>query len=248
MELSKPKILIVSSGGMDSTTLIYEMSDGVNEISTISFNYGQRHKKELVYAAATARKLGLRHHVVDLSGLTPILAESGSSLVSTEEVPEGHYAEANMKKTVVPNRNMMMLSIAGSVAVATGCQWVYTGVHAGDHAVYPDCRPIFIHSVSQALVQGNVGFGDLRGVLAPYVNISKAEIAKKAILLKVPFEETWSCYKGGENHCGRCGTCVERLEAIDQAEYMLLEENSLPDNFEDGTLYEDVEFWETATN
>jgi len=242
------KALVVSSGGLDSTTAIYDMLDQGMEVETISFNYGQRHVKELEYAAATATKLGLRHHVVDLSGIASILAESGSSLVSSEKVPEGHYAEATMKKTVVPNRNMMMLSIAGAVAVSTGCEFIVTGVHAGDHAVYPDCRPRFVDLVSDALVQGNEGFGDMRGVLAPYVHISKAEIAKKAIMLKVPLDETWSCYKGEELHCGRCGTCVERLEAISDAVNMLEQEDNPLAQFFDSTEYQDEDFWVDATD
>lgn len=245
MAPSKPKVLVVSSGGMDSTVLIYDMIDQGTEVSTISFDYGQRHKKELDFAAATATKLNLRHHVVDLSGLTSILAESGSALVAEEtSVPEGHYAEDNMRKTVVPNRNMMMLSIAGAIAVSTGCEFIATGVHAGDHAVYPDCRPRFIELVGDALVQGNAGFGDMRGVLAPYVRISKAEIARKGILLKVPFEETWSCYKGEKYHCGRCGTCVERLEAIDRAHDMLFDEhNPIVEDWQDETVYQDSMYW-----
>ena len=231
-----PKALVVSSGGLDSTVAIYDMINQGCEVATISFDYGQRHKKELDFAAATASRLDLRHHSIDLSGLSSVLAESGSSLVSEEAVPEGHYAEDNMKKTVVPNRNMMMLAVAGSVAVSTDCNFIVTGVHAGDHAVYPDCRPRFISLVSDALVQGNAGFGDMRGVLAPFVHMSKTEIAHLGMDLHVPFESTWSCYKGGEIHCGKCGTCVERLEAIHDAgadEY-------------DQTEYADVKFWKEA--
>jgi 7-cyano-7-deazaguanine synthase len=240
MALNQPKALVVSSGGLDSTVAIYDMLDQGCEVATVSFEYGQRHRKELDFAIATAKKLGIRHDVIFLgeSNLTQILAESGSSLVSDTAVPEGHYAEDNMKQTVVPNRNMMMLSIAGSVAVATGCNFIVTGVHAGDHAVYPDCRPRFINLVSDALVQGNEGFGDMRGVLAPYVHMSKTEIAHKGMQLKVPFHETWSCYKGGKLHCGKCGTCVERLEAIYEAGAT---------NYDD-TQYEDKDFWKTVTD
>jgi 7-cyano-7-deazaguanine synthase len=233
MDNSQPKVLVVSSGGLDSTVAIYQMLKQDCEVATVSFDYGQRHKKELDYAEKTASKLGLRHHVVDLSGLTSILAESGSSLVSATEVPEGHYAEDNMKKTVVPNRNMMMLSVAGAIAVSTGCNYVVTGVHAGDHAVYPDCRPPFINAMADALVYGNEGFGDMRGVLAPFVHMTKTEIAHLGMQLKVPFEETWSCYKGGEVHCGRCGTCVERLEAINDAGAFGY----------DKTEYADITYW-----
>lgn len=248
MGLNQPKALVVSSGGLDSTTAIYDMLDQGMKVDTISFNYGQRHKKELEYAARTADRLGLEHHLVDLSGLTGILGRSGSSLVSDVAVPEGHYAEENMKKTVVPNRNMMMLAVAGSVAVATGCNFIVTGVHAGDHAVYPDCRPRFVDLLSDALVQGNEGFGDMRGILAPYVMISKAAIARRAILLGVPLNETWSCYKGKEDHCGRCGTCVERLEAISEAINILEQEgNPIIEGWYDPTTYTDEDFWIDAT-
>lgn len=225
MATNQPKVVVVFSGGLDSTTCVYDAIDQGYSPDLVSFNYGQRHKKELEYAARTAARLGLRHDIVDLSGLTPLLAESGSSLVSDTEVPEGHYAEDNMVKTIVPNRNMMMISIAGSIAVSRKAEYVITGVHAGDHAVYPDCRPIFIEAAAEALVYGNEGFG-MNGLMAPYIKSSKAEIARRAILLKVPFEDTWSCYKGGDLHCGRCGTCVERLEAISEAISMLWKEGN----------------------
>jgi 7-cyano-7-deazaguanine synthase len=239
MELKKHEVdaIVVFSGGLDSTTLVY---DAINHqdlyVDLVSFNYGQRHKKELEYAARTATKLNLRHDIVDLSSLTPLLAESGSSLVSEEEVPEGHYAADNMAKTIVPNRNMIMLSIAVGIAVSRGAEYVLTAVHAGDHAVYPDCRPEFIGALSYAAAQGNEDFGN--GIKAPYVMLSKADIARKAIAESVPLEDTWSCYKGGELHCGKCGTCVERLEAISEANGEAY----------DQTKYEDKDYWRTVTN
>ena len=163
-------------------------------------------------------------------------------------MPEGHYAEANMKATVVPNRNMIMISIATGIAVAEDALGVYTGVHAGDHFVYPDCRPKFIDAVNGAVVEGNEGFGripinddspswlDFNFVFAPYLYFTKAEIASTAIALGVPLEDTWSCYKGGDKHCGVCGTCVERLEAIDIAEGAISERV-------DHTEYEDDITW-----
>jgi 7-cyano-7-deazaguanine synthase len=257
----KSRVVVIFSGGLDSTTAVYDALDQEFDVDLVSFNYGQKHKKELDYATATALTLGLRHDICDLSGIAPLLAEGGSALVGEAPVPEGHYAQDNMKQTVVPNRNMIMLSIAGALAVARNAEYVITGVHAGDHAVYPDCRPPFIDRVSDALVLGNSGFGNLHGVIAPYVRISKTLIARKAILLRVPFEETWSCYKGGETHCGRCGTCVERLESIHEAIEMLKQEGSgfvIAGTFEgqtiykdydqiDKTKYEDSEFWKTAT-
>lgn len=244
MEPSKVKAIAIFSGGLDSTTVVYEMIDLGYDIDLVSFNYGQRHKKELEYAKRTANRLGLRHDICDLSGLAPLLAESGSSLVSEETVPEGHYAADNMRSTIVPNRNMVMISIAASIAVARKANYVVTGVHAGDHDVYPDCRPAFINTTSQALAIGNEGY-EMYGILAPYIRVSKAQIAKKAFQLGVPIEETWSCYKGNEHHCGRCGTCVERLEAISDAIELLDQED--PNNeYRDLTLYEDEEFWVDA--
>ena len=250
MATSQSKALVINSGGMDSTTAVWEARGQGLEVSTISFNYGQRHSLELEYAAATATSLGLQHDVIDLSGLTSILSESGSSLVSDEEVPEGHYAEDNMSKTIVPNRNMMMISIAGAVAVSRNITFVVMGVHAGDHAVYPDCRPEFIQHAKAAMLVGNSKPSEYPNeliisepvLLAPYVQLTKAEIAKIAIELKMPFETTYSCYKGGEFHCGRCGTCVERLEAIDEAEKVHFGEVVGYDQ----TEYADKDFWKEA--
>lgn len=243
-------VIAVFSGGMDSTTLVTDLVSMGYEVDCVSFDYGQRHNKELEFAEATTTKLGLRHDIVDLTNLTELLAESGSSLISRTAVPEGHYAEDNMKKTVVPNRNMIMLAIAGGIAVAREARFIATAVHAGDHFVYPDCRPQFINALSLDLLRGNEGFGhDGQGVsiLAPFLFMSKAQIARLAIMHGLPFEETWSCYKGDEKHCGKCGTCVERLEAIAEAIAILTEEgNPIARSFEDKTEYEDREFWEKA--
>jgi 7-cyano-7-deazaguanine synthase len=242
--MSGEKVVVICSGGLDSTTLVYELHDAGYIVHAVCFDYGQRHKKELRYARETAASLQLRCTIVDVSHLASLLAESGSSLVSDEEVPEGHYAEDNMKKTVVPNRNMIMLSIAGGIAVATGAEAVYTGVHSGDHAIYPDCRPEFIDVVSTALLRGNDGFGNLKrpAIRAPFLYNSKADIALLALQLELPLHETWSCYKGGDIHCGRCGTCVERLEAINEARdrFIGLHGRVAP---VDETKYADTEFW-----
>jgi 7-cyano-7-deazaguanine synthase len=162
------------------------------------------------------------------------LLEGASSLTNGEDVPDGHYAEENMKKTIVPNRNSMMLNIAASVAIAKGYNKVYTGVHAGDHFIYPDCRPEFINALNDMLYLANQGMAEIY-VQAPFMNMTKAEIAKAGELLGVRFAETWSCYKGGELHCGRCGTCVERAEAFAMA------------GVYDPTVYEDSDFWKTVT-
>jgi 7-cyano-7-deazaguanine synthase len=243
---------------MDSTVALYDQIYSEREVvKAVSFNYGQRHKKELNYAARTCNKLGIDHSVIDLyqSGLTELLASSGSSLVSDTDVPEGHYAEDNMKATVVPNRNMIMLSIAGGIAVATGANRIVTAVHAGDHFIYPDGRPDFIEAVDRALRVGNDGFSQFSAyaLLTPYMHRSKAWIAWRGVEVAksdpfsydtFPFEETWSCYQGGEIHCGKCGTCVERLEAIAGAARDLNCDVAEVDH----TQYANTEFWKTQVN
>jgi 7-cyano-7-deazaguanine synthase len=228
--MTKQKAVAIVSGGLDSVTLAHHLADLDFDLHLLSIDYGQRHLKEIHFALLCAERLGAKHDVVDLSSITALIGSS--SLTGNLEVPDGHYAEQTMKATVVPNRNMMMLSIAVSVAISEGAQFAVTGVHGGDHFIYPDCRPEFISAASAAALIGNVGFGeDFRGILAPFVYKDKAWIAGEAARLGVPIEETWSCYKGGSIHCGRCGTCVERLEAIDIA------------GVEDPTQYEDREFW-----
>jgi 7-cyano-7-deazaguanine synthase len=253
------KVIAVLSGGLDSTTMVYDLVSSEYDVDCISFNYNQRHKKELEYAARTARKLQLRHDVVDISSITGFLQGSGSSLITPgHAVPEGHYAEDNMRSTVVPNRNMIMLAIAGGIAVARGAKAIATAVHAGDHDVYPDCRPRFFAPFNYAMWRANEGFGNLSRpaegaefsghdgpVMTPYIEMSKADIAATAIALDVPLEDTWSCYKGGEIHCGKCGTCVERLEAINAALYVYNKAADFPEHF-DKTEYADTKYWKTV--
>jgi 7-cyano-7-deazaguanine synthase len=248
MSQEKERAVVICSGGMDSTALAWEVYGYGYEVHLVSFDYGQRHKKELAYATRTSNRLGVRHDVVDLSSLGSLLAGSGSSLVSgSSNVPEGHYAQDNMKQTVVPNRNMIMLSVAGGIAVATGALAVYTGVHAGDHFIYPDCRPIFIDMVSRALFAGNEGFGNLQApaIRAPFLYNTKADIALRMLEFSIPFEETWSCYNGGENHCGKCGTCVERLEAIAEAQERFFKTYGRYGRA-DRTVYDDESYWKGA--
>lgn len=252
------KAVVVLSGGLDSTTLLYEQMQRYPEMTThaISFDYGQRHAKELEYAAATCASLDVQHDIVDLTGLTHLISNSALTSSNTLEVPEGHYAEENMALTIVPNRNMIMLSIAIGVAVNEGAVAVYTAVHAGDHFVYPDCRPMFLSLIDLTAIVGNDLHGAEAGfVFAPYSDMTKTDIAYNALVLNVPLDKTWSCYKGGKIHCGRCGTCVERLEAIDGAMKRLKNDvseitgrplTSFP--HEDTTEYEDTEFWKTATS
>lgn len=214
--MSTHRAVAVVSGGMDSVTLAHLLAVDY-QLTLVSIDYGQRHVKELVYAARAADRLGAQHHVVDLRSVTKLL--TGSALTDpTVAVPHGHYAAPTMAATVVPNRNATMLSVATAIAIAQGATAVATGVHAGDHAVYPDCRPEFIEAFQAMALVANEGFlADGFEVLAPFVHQSKADIAALGDRLGVPWDQTWSCYEGAELHCGRCGTCVERIEAFQLA-------------------------------
>ncbi len=204
------KCILIYSGGLDSTVLLYHLIDARHEVLALSIDYGQRHRKELRSATAICRRLGVKHRIADLTTLTPLLA--GSSLTSPEvKVPEGHYAEDNMKATVVPNRNMILLSVATGWAISVKADAVAYAAHAGDHAIYPDCRQEFTDAMEKA-----IALADWHSVRLerPFVTWTKADIARRAAELKVPVEQTWSCYQGDEVHCGRCGTCIERREAF----------------------------------
>jgi 7-cyano-7-deazaguanine synthase len=221
-------VVATVSGGLDSVTLAHTLAADGHDLVCLSFDYGQRHAKEVDFARACADRLGADHHVVDLRSVGALLA--GSALTDPDvDVPEGHYTDASMAVTVVPNRNAIMLSVAVGVATARGASAVAAAVHAGDHTIYPDCRPAFIEAAEHEARVANEGFiADGFRILAPFVEISKADIVRRGAALGVPFAETWSCYIGGERHCGRCGTCVERREAFDLA------------GVDDPTVYETV--------
>lgn len=225
------KATLIVSGGMDSATLAYRYHKLGYDLHLVGFDYGQRHVKELQALQNIAGVLSATHEIVDLTKLKSSIASS--SLTSDSiNVPDGHYAEETMRITVVPNRNAIMLSIATGIAVANGSEVVATGVHSGDHFIYPDCRPEFIEAINEAFRLGTLGHAkpDFR-VEAPFVYILKSDIAKIGHEYGVPYQLTWSCYKGGDKHCGKCGTCVERIEAFIDA--------GVPDP----TLYEDgIEF------
>ncbi|MFN3149422.1 7-cyano-7-deazaguanine synthase QueC [Bremerella sp.] len=215
------KVVAVVSGGMDSATLLYHMLDAGHECWAISVDYGQRHVKELDYARQLCEGVGVPHQVADLSAINPIFGNN--SLSGREiEVPEGHYAEESMKQTVVPNRNMILLSVAIAWAASNKCVAVAYGAHSGDHAIYPDCRPEFAEAMDAAARLCDWNPIEL---WRPFVHMDKGEIAKRGVELGVPYEKTWTCYKGLERHCGKCGACVERKEAfaandlIDPTEY-----------------------------
>ncbi|PVA10457.1 7-cyano-7-deazaguanine synthase QueC [Pelagivirga sediminicola] len=226
------KVIVICSGGMDSVSLAYRYAAAGDLHALLSFDYGQRHAKELEFAALCARRLGVAHHVIDISGVG--VALSGSALTDDIDVPDGHYAEDTMKLTVVPNRNAIMLAIAFGMAAAQKVDAVATAVHGGDHFIYPDCRPEFIDAFQAMEDRALDGYADVR-LLTPYVTGSKADIAVDGARHGTPFAETWSCYKGGDLHCGRCGTCVERREAFHLA------------GVDDPTVYADPDFWQGAT-
>jgi 7-cyano-7-deazaguanine synthase len=207
----------VVSGGLDSAVLAFHLvSDGWT-LRLVSFDYGQRHAVELEHAAAMAVGLGVEHDVIDLRAVGSLLR--GSALTDdTVEVPDGHYTDETMRSTVVANRNAIFAMVATGVAVAEGAGAVALGIHAGDHAIYPDCRPPFVEAAEHLAKVANEGFVSSEfQLLAPFVAWSKADIVRRGDELGVPFAGTWSCYRGGVAHCGTCGTCVERRESFADA-------------------------------
>jgi 7-cyano-7-deazaguanine synthase len=212
----------IVSGGMDSVTLAYALAQRTDDQRLVSFNYGQRHARELACAAQCAEALGLEWELIGLPDVAQAISCAHSSLVNPNvDVPHGHYAADSMRATIVPNRNMMMLSIAAAIAVAHEYDTVAFAAHGGDHFVYPDCRDEFVRALTDAIWLATLdeSKAPVRGVElhAPFVNHTKADIASLGAELGVPFEDTWSCYEGGDVHCGKCGTCVERIEALRDA-------------------------------
>lgn len=203
--------VIIVSGGMDSITMLYEFKDQI--ALGVSFNYGSNHNnREIPFAEMHCKRLGIPHITIDL-GFMPQYFKS-SLLEGADAIPEGNYDEENMKSTVVPFRNGIMLSIAVGIAESNSLKRVLIANHGGDHAIYPDCRPEFITAIDAAAKAGT--YVDV-AIEAPYTNISKTDIARRGKSLAIDYSETWSCYKGGQVHCGTCGTCVERKEALREA-------------------------------
>lgn len=209
------KVVVIVSGGMDSAVLLENLvrDEGAECVKALSVNYGQRHMKELGYAQGHAENLGVEWRRAYLAPLKPMLGGS-SQTDSSIPVPEGHYAEDAMKQTVVPNRNMLMLSVAAAWAISSEFDAVAYGAHACDHAVYPGRREEFAQAMAAALA-----LCDWRRIelLRPFSEITKADIVTLGAELGLDFAETWSCYKGGDRHCGRCGPCVARREAFRDA-------------------------------
>lgn len=211
---------IIVSGGMDSITLLYDHKD---EIALgISFDYGSNHNaREIPFAKIHCERLGIKHITINLDFMHQYF--KSSLLDGAEAIPEGHYADDNMKSTVVPFRNGIMLAIAIGIAESNNLDQVFIANHGGDHTIYPDCRPEFINAIDAAATAGT--YNNVK-VIAPYTKITKSDIARFGKRLGIDYAETWSCYKGGEVHCGKCGTCIERKEALAEA------------GIEDKTIYE----------
>lgn len=208
----KPKsVVCIYSGGMDSYTLagFAHHNDWLH--SCLSFDYGQRHKKELEYAQAVTEDWGVPHHFINLEALHHGEVFLGSALTNDIAVPEGHYAAENMKLTVVPNRNMIMLSIVIAYAVSHRLEAVWFGAHAGDHTIYPDCRPEFVDAMNRAALLAD---WHPVHVEAPFQYLDKAGILRIGLPIGLYYGNAWTCYKGGQLACGVCGSCQERLEAF----------------------------------
>ncbi|MGY5449723.1 7-cyano-7-deazaguanine synthase QueC [Agarivorans sp. MS3-6] len=205
----KEKAVVIYSGGMDSFTVLHKTLEQGLQPFALSFNYGQRHIKELDYAKKVCNDLSLEHKIVDISSINQLLA--GSSLTSDLDIPEGDYQEESMKSTVVPNRNMILLSLAIAYAVSIGAKKVFYGAHSGDHAIYPDCRPEFVNKMNDVSLVANY---DPVEVISPYLLQSKIEILQDGLRMNLDYAQTWTCYNGREQACGKCGACQERLEAF----------------------------------
>ena len=203
------KALLIYSGGLDSTTLLYEYRKDI--ALALSFDYGSKHNaKELAFASYHCEALGIPHLVIPLDFIGKYF--KSSLLKGGEAIPEGNYDDDNMRSTVVPFRNGIMLAVAAGLAESRGLDTLLIANHAGDHAIYPDCRPEFIKAFDEAVRTGT--YEGIR-LLSPYCNITKREIAIRGHSLGIDYSRTWSCYEGHEKHCGRCGTCRERKEALE---------------------------------
>jgi 7-cyano-7-deazaguanine synthase len=216
------KTILIYSGGLDSTVLLYDLLEQGDQVRALSVNYGQRHVRELEAARSLTMSLGVEHRIANLATIKDLLAGSSQTSIDVD-VPLGHYTAESMKLTVVPNRNMIMIALAVGWAISKKAHRVAYAAHSGDHAIYPDCRPEFAEAIAEA-----IGFADWHHVMLynPYVARSKADLVTLGNKLGVPWDRTWSCYNGAARHCGKCGTCVERKEAFELAKV------------DDPTLYE----------
>lgn len=205
------KVVVIYSGGMDSFTVLNRALKDGKEVYALSFDYGQRHVKELEFASTVCKSLAIHHKVIDISSINQLLA--GSSLTDDIDIPEGHYEAETMKSTVVPNRNMILLSLAVGYAVSVGAEQVYYGAHSGDHAIYPDCRPEFVMKMNDVCKIANYESVE---IFSPYLHVSKTAILTDGLKMGLDYSKTWTCYNGREKACGKCGACQERLEAFQE--------------------------------
>jgi 7-cyano-7-deazaguanine synthase len=225
------KIVCLLSGGMDSSTLVADFARMKYDVYTLSFNYGQKHSKELDAAWRIAGTYHATHKEIDMRFIKEIIPSAQTD--PYREIPDGKYDEESMKQTVTPNRNMLLLSLAAAYSIALNACRVAYAAHAGDHTIYPDCRPAFVAAMSHVL---SCCHFDPILLYTPFIHITKADIVKMGLELQVPYEHTWSCYKGNKLACGRCGTCVERLEAFHLA------------GAKDPLTYEDENYWKEKCN
>ena len=203
------KAVLIYSGGLDSTTLLYEYKESI--ALAVSFDYGSKHnEREIAFARLNCEKLGVEHIVIPLEFMQKYFRSS--LLKGGEDIPEGSYDDSNMQSTVVPFRNGIMLAIAAGLAESRGLDAIMMANHGGDHAIYPDCRPEFVDAFGKAVETGTYNGVKL---LSPYCDITKRDIALRGKALGIDYSLTYSCYKGGEKHCGKCGTCTERKEALE---------------------------------
>jgi 7-cyano-7-deazaguanine synthase len=207
------KVVVLCSGGMDSVAALHWARAQHDVRAALSFDYGSKHNhREIPLAAAQAALLGVPHRTIRLDFIGQLFASD--LLQSGGDIPEGHYADDNMKRTVVPFRNGIMLAAAAGFAESAGAEGLVIAAHTGDHTIYPDCREDFMQAMGDALRLGTYAGIQL---LRPFIALTKGQIAAEGARLGVDFARTWSCYKGGDIHCGKCGTCVERREAFQQA-------------------------------
>ena len=207
--MAATKVVVIFSGGMDSFTVLNMAVKQNFDVYALSFDYGQRHKKELDYASMACKKLNVKHKIIDISAINELIG--GSSLTSDIDVAEGHYEQESMLTTVVPNRNMILLSMAVGYAVSLGANKVYYGAHSGDHAIYPDCRPEFVERMNDVCAIANY---EAVEIVTPFLHASKIAILTAGLEMGLDYGQTWTCYNGRDLACGKCGACQERLEAF----------------------------------
>ncbi|MHA2502232.1 MAG: 7-cyano-7-deazaguanine synthase QueC [Candidatus Kariarchaeaceae archaeon] len=218
MTVEVENAVAIISGGLDSSTMLWDLhAKGIKITEALSFDYGQRHKKELDHVKKIVKRFSeqyyeLGHRIVDVSSINELIAKG--SLTGGEDVPKEMYDTKTQRVTIVPNRNMIFISIAAGRAVTVGASHVAYAAHASDHEVYPDCRPEFIEALDKALYQGNLW--DPVYLYAPFQQMTKGDVVRRGIEIGVPFELSWSCYEGRERPCLECGTCLERTESFMQ--------------------------------